>query len=164
MSEAKNFYICGICGNQVEIVEDGGGEIICCGEPMILLDHSSEAAKDEAHELVLEEIPGGMRVSVGKNKHHVMSAGHFIQWIECWLGNHVFRKHLRPNEEPSAEFMIAEWITEDEKPHFRAYCNVHGMRYCECCNEENSEECKKSASSSSCEKSNESSCSKSAAV
>lgn len=164
MSEAKKFFICGICGNQVEMFEDGGGELICCGEPMLLMERSSEAAMDEAHELKVEEIPGGMRVTVGKNKPHMMSPGHFIQWIECWLGNHVIRKHLKPDEEPVAEFQIAEWVTEDEKPSFRAYCNIHGMRYCGCCGVD--EPCasrESSASSGSCEKS-ASSCSKSSAV
>lgn len=159
MSEAKKFYICGICGNQVEMVEDGGGEVICCGEPMILMDRSSEAAKDDVHELVMEEIPGGMRVSIGKEKRHVMSPGHFIQWIECWIGNHVIRKHLNPSDEPMAEFKIAEWVTDSEKPRFRAYCNIHGMRYCGCCDEEKEPE----HHASSCEKSS-STCSRSAAV
>jgi superoxide reductase len=27
-------YKCEICGNVVKVVEDGGGELVCCGEPM----------------------------------------------------------------------------------------------------------------------------------
>lgn len=133
MSEAKKLFVCEICGNQVEILEDGGGEIICCGEPMALRDKSCETAKNKEHELVIEEIPGGMRVQIGKDKQHPMTAGHFIQWIECWVGNHVFRKHFKPNEEPVAEFMIEEWVKNGEAPKFRTICNVHGMRYCPNC-------------------------------
>ncbi len=25
-----------ICGNVVQVLESGGGELICCGEPMVL--------------------------------------------------------------------------------------------------------------------------------
>ena len=27
---------CEICGNVVEVKEVGGGEVICCGEPMLI--------------------------------------------------------------------------------------------------------------------------------
>lgn len=31
-------YKCELCGNVVEVKEVGGGELICCGEPMNLQD------------------------------------------------------------------------------------------------------------------------------
>ena len=27
-------YRCNICGNEVEVIKAGGGELVCCGEPM----------------------------------------------------------------------------------------------------------------------------------
>jgi desulfoferrodoxin-like iron-binding protein len=30
-------YRCEICGNVVEVKEAGGGELVCCGQPMILM-------------------------------------------------------------------------------------------------------------------------------
>jgi len=27
-------YKCNICGNKVEVIEVGGGELVCCGQPM----------------------------------------------------------------------------------------------------------------------------------
>ncbi len=30
-------YKCEICGNVVEVIEAGGGELVCCGEPMKLM-------------------------------------------------------------------------------------------------------------------------------
>ena len=41
MSNVQNVgevYKCGICGNVVEVKEVGGGELVCCGEPMNLQD------------------------------------------------------------------------------------------------------------------------------
>ena len=28
-------FVCEICGNVVEVTEVGGGELVCCGEPMV---------------------------------------------------------------------------------------------------------------------------------
>jgi desulfoferrodoxin-like iron-binding protein len=27
-------YICNVCGNEVTVTKAGGGELICCGQPM----------------------------------------------------------------------------------------------------------------------------------
>ena len=27
-------YKCSVCGNEVEVVAVGGGELVCCGQPM----------------------------------------------------------------------------------------------------------------------------------
>ena len=27
-------YLCAICGNEVEVIKVGGGELVCCGQPM----------------------------------------------------------------------------------------------------------------------------------
>lgn len=27
-------FICNKCGNEVEVTQAGGGELVCCGEPM----------------------------------------------------------------------------------------------------------------------------------
>ncbi|MDD1655279.1 MAG: desulfoferrodoxin FeS4 iron-binding domain-containing protein [Methanomicrobiales archaeon] len=36
VSKAGQVYECEICGNVVEVKVVGGGELVCCGEPMIL--------------------------------------------------------------------------------------------------------------------------------
>lgn len=133
MSEPKKYFVCGVCGNQVELFEDGGGDLVCCGEPMMIMDESCNSARNEEHEIKTEKIPGGIRVSIGKNQRHPMTPGHWIQWIECWVGNHSFRKHFRPDEKPTADFLIEEYCRGGEQPGFRMYCNIHGMRYCGNC-------------------------------
>jgi superoxide reductase len=37
MTKKKEKYKCDICGNFVEIIEEGAGTLVCCGEPMILV-------------------------------------------------------------------------------------------------------------------------------
>ena len=36
VKKVGEIYKCEVCGNIVEVLEAGGGELICCGEPMIL--------------------------------------------------------------------------------------------------------------------------------
>jgi desulfoferrodoxin-like iron-binding protein len=34
MTQVGEIYKCELCGNVVEVKEAGGGELVCCGEPM----------------------------------------------------------------------------------------------------------------------------------
>ena len=34
MTKLKQIYKCNVCGNMVEMVHDGEGELVCCGQPM----------------------------------------------------------------------------------------------------------------------------------
>jgi desulfoferrodoxin-like iron-binding protein len=36
VSAEGQVFECEICGNVVKVLEVGGGELICCGEPMVL--------------------------------------------------------------------------------------------------------------------------------
>jgi desulfoferrodoxin-like iron-binding protein len=37
MTKVGEVYKCEICGNVVKVTEAGGGELVCCGEPMKLI-------------------------------------------------------------------------------------------------------------------------------
>jgi len=37
VKEIGEVYRCEVCGNVVEVKEVGGGELVCCGQPMKLL-------------------------------------------------------------------------------------------------------------------------------
>ena len=47
MTQKNQIYKCEICGNIVEILHEGAGELVCCGQPMKLI---KEKAKDEGTE------------------------------------------------------------------------------------------------------------------
>lgn len=36
VTDEGQIFECEICGNIVEVVEVGGGELVCCGEPMAI--------------------------------------------------------------------------------------------------------------------------------
>lgn len=121
MVELNQVYRCSVCGNVVEVVNAGGGELHCCGKPMQLMKENSVDAAKEKHVPVIEKIAGGYRVTVGSVEHPMLE-NHYIQWIELWDGEKVMRHCLKLGEKPVAIFM-----TQAEKVKAREYCNLHGL-------------------------------------
>ncbi|RCW51548.1 MULTISPECIES: desulfoferrodoxin FeS4 iron-binding domain-containing protein [unclassified Halanaerobium] len=39
VKKAGEVYCCEVCGNVVEVKEVGGGELVCCGQPMKLQEN-----------------------------------------------------------------------------------------------------------------------------
>ncbi len=37
VKEVGQVFKCNICGNVVEVKTAGGGELVCCGKPMVLV-------------------------------------------------------------------------------------------------------------------------------
>jgi len=37
VSKVGEKFRCDICGNVVEVLKAGGGELVCCGKPMFLI-------------------------------------------------------------------------------------------------------------------------------
>ena len=121
MTELRQIYKCEICGNIVEVVHNSGGELVCCGQPMILKKENTQDAAVEKHVPVVEKIEGGIRVKVGAVE-HPMTEDHHIEFIEVHTENKVYRKYLKPGEKPVAEFKL-----DEEVLFVREYCNLHGL-------------------------------------
>jgi len=121
MTKVGEIYRCKICGNIVELLHAGPGELVCCGEPMELLKEKTEDAGNEKHVPVIEKTEKGIKVKVGSIP-HPMEEKHYIEWIEIIADGISYRKFLKPGEKPEAEFGIRA-----EKIEAREYCNVHGL-------------------------------------
>lgn len=122
MTERLQIYKCEVCGNIVEIFHKGAGELVCCGQPMNLLDEQIADYKQEKHVPMIEQIEGGFKIIVGSTL-HPMEEAHFIEWIEITdYAGRVYRKHLKPGDAPEALFMI-----DAEKIIAREHCNKHGL-------------------------------------
>lgn len=122
MTEQKQVYKCNICGNIVEVLHAGGGELVCCGQPMQLLTEKTSDVGLEKHVPVLEMMATGVKVKVGSVP-HPMEEKHYIEWIELIVDDRVHRKFLKPGEKPEAEF----WKPMAQKMQAREYCNIHGL-------------------------------------
>lgn len=121
MTERLEVYQCGVCGNIVEVLYAGGGELVCCGQPMTLLVENTVDAAKEKHVPVIEKVEGGVKVKVGSMA-HPMEEEHYIQWIEIIADGIAYRKFLKPGDAPEAIFRVdAANVTA------REHCNLHGL-------------------------------------
>ena len=121
MTERLQVYKCEICGNMVEVIHEGKGELVCCGEPMKLFVENTVDAAREKHVPVIEKSASGFKVKVGSVP-HPMEEKHYIEWIEVIADGQAFRTFLKPGEAPEATFNIpGQNITA------REYCNLHGL-------------------------------------
>jgi superoxide reductase len=120
MAEKLEVYKCNVCGNIVEVLHGGAGELVCCGQPMDLLTENTEDAATEKHVPVIEKVDGGIKVKVG-DVAHPMEDKHYIEWIEIIADGKAYRQFLNPGEAPEAIFNI-----EASQVTAREYCNVHG--------------------------------------
>jgi superoxide reductase len=121
MAERYQVYKCELCGNIVEVLHGGDGELVCCGQPMQLLTENTVDAAKEKHVPVIEKIDGGYKVKVGEVA-HPMEEKHYIEWIELIADGATYRKYLQPGEVPEALFMVTATSVAA-----REFCNLHGL-------------------------------------
>jgi len=121
MAEKLQIYKCGTCGNIVEVLHGGIGDLVCCGKPMELLDEKTADAATEKHVPVIEKIEGGYIVKVGSVP-HPMTEEHLIEWIELLADGKAYRQFLEPGATPEATFHI-----KGNSVSAREHCNVHGL-------------------------------------
>lgn len=121
MTEILQVYKCRICGNIVEMIHAGKGQLVCCGEPMDLMAENTVDASQEKHVPVVEKVDGGYRVKVGSDP-HPMEEKHWIEWIEIIHDGRLHRKWLNPGDAPEAFF-----ATDADQVEAREYCNIHGL-------------------------------------
>ena len=65
MTKLRQIYKCNICGNIIEVLHEGVGELVCCGEPMELMDEKTEDSSTEKHVPYIEKTEKGILVKVG---------------------------------------------------------------------------------------------------
>lgn len=101
MTKKLEMYKCEICGNFVEVVLEGEGELVCCEQPMKLLKANTTDAATEKHVPFFVKKDSELEVRVGSVL-HPMTDEHYIQFIEVVSKDerYVKRKYLYPNEEP----------------------------------------------------------------
>ncbi len=121
MAERLEVYKCDLCGNIVEVLHGGAGELVCCGQPMKLFTENTVDAAKEKHVPVIEKVDGNYKVKVG-DVPHPMEDKHYIEFVELIADGKVYRQFLNPGEAPEAMFSI-----EAAQVSAREYCNLHGL-------------------------------------
>lgn len=121
MAESLQVYECEICGNIVEVFRGGKGELVCCGEPMKLLEENTTDAAVEKHVPVIEKVDGGIKVKVGSAAHPMVEE-HHIEWIEVIDGETIHVAFLNVGDQPEAIFPV-----DKTDVTAREHCNLHGL-------------------------------------
>ena len=123
MTEKLEIYKCHICGNLIQVILNGVGELVCCGQPMEhLIPHQEEGNElAEKHTPVIEQEENSKFVRL---KSHPMIPEHYIQFIEVYPKDksRLYLKYFNPNE--PAEFEITHF---EENMDALEYCNIHGL-------------------------------------
>ncbi len=121
MAERLEVYKCDLCGNIIEVLFGGKGELVCCGQPMKLMKENTVDAAQEKHVPVVEKTADGYKVTVGSVA-HPMEEKHYIQWIELIADGKSYIQFLKAGDAPEAFFKV-----EAEKITAREHCNLHGL-------------------------------------
>lgn len=121
MPKQLEVYKCDLCGNIVETIHAGGGDLVCCGQEMRLLAENTVDAAKEKHVPVIEISDNSIKVSVGSVA-HPMEEKHYIEWIELIADGKAYRQFLNPGDAPTTTFNVsAKTVT------VRELCNLHGL-------------------------------------
>lgn len=122
MTQLRELYRCEVCGNIVEVVNEGATSLVCCGEPMIKLEAKTEDQGQEKHVPVVEETDSGIKVKVGSIE-HPMEDKHYIKFIEILLKDRIIRKELKPGQAPEVKYCA----TKSDVIEVREFCSIHGL-------------------------------------
>jgi len=121
MTQPRQIYKCSACGNIVEVLHPGQGELVCCNQPMEFMTGKNNNAGQEKHVPVIKKTNQGYKITIG-SVIHPMEEKHYIEWIELIADGRTYKQFLKPHDQPQAEFNLqAAQITA------RAYCNLHGL-------------------------------------
>ena len=121
MAKKAEIYKCEKCGNIVEVLHGGDGDLVCCGVPMRLVTENVVDASKEKHVPVIAKTADGYTVTVGSIA-HPMEEKHWIEWIELVADGIAYRRFLKPGDAPTASFAV-----KAASVVAREYCNLHGL-------------------------------------
>lgn len=125
MTEKLEMYRCKICGNFVQVILDGYGELVCCGEAMEKINpNTTEEVKTEYHIPVYKYTgKDGIVIQVGVEPHPMIKE-HYIMFIETISEDkkRVKLQYLEPGDQPK---MLLE--SKIGKENALAFCNLHGL-------------------------------------
>lgn len=120
--EKLEIYKCEVCGNLVQVLLAGVGELVCCGQPMKLQTIQHDTTElGEKHAPVIEN-RGNLRFVQVKS--HPMLKEHYIQWLEVFNNDksEVLLKYFEPETVPELEISC---LKDDIKAI--EFCNIHGL-------------------------------------
>lgn len=144
VEKRSEVFKCSVCGNTVEVVDVGGGILVCCEKEMILLKAKGKAEEGKEKHVPIVECEGcNVIVKVGSVP-HPMESSHYISNIQLLKdGVVIAEKSLKHNAEPVAEFCLGDCKCGEDGAcesdascdceakvkdlTARIYCNLHDL-------------------------------------
>ena len=123
MKNNNRFYICEHCGNIVEMVNNAGVPLMCCGQKMTALEAGTVEASREKHIPAVSVNGSTVSVNVGSVE-HPMTEEHYIEWVCMETEHGIQYAHLDPDDKPRAKFSVCDG---DEIRAVYAFCNQHDL-------------------------------------
>lgn len=121
---ARRYFECKLCGQIVEIIQDTGVPIVCCGEKMAeLFPEVEDGALSDKHIPVFKIDNNKVIVKIGTIP-HPSTTDHYIEWIVLETTRGSQRKELKPGDAPEAIFHLE---TGELVKAIYAYCNIHQL-------------------------------------
>ena len=121
MTVKLQIYKCNICGNIVQILQEGDGNLICCGKEMQLMGIQYDTDEVGEKHTPKTEIKNGKKYVnvIG----HPMTKEHYIQFIETYTKDkkELHLKFFGPEELPEMEAKLDGDFNAIE------YCNIHHL-------------------------------------
>ena len=114
---------CETCGNIMEVINESGIPVICCGQKMTELIPGLSDGAQEKHVPVAVVNEDEVVVMIGAVEHPMVEE-HYIQWIAIETTNGSQRRKLDYTDKPRAEFRLAKG---EELVAVYEYCNIHGL-------------------------------------
>ena len=131
MTKKLEMYRCSICGNIAQVLKEGSGNLVCCGQEMeLLVPQYEENELGEKHVPVIETESEGCETGMCKRatkvkiKQHPMIQEHYIDFIEVYTKDkkEVRLKFFSPGEKPILD--ITDFYYDVNSLE---YCNIHGL-------------------------------------
>ena len=121
MTTKLQIYKCNICGNLVQVLIEGDGNLVCCGQEMELMGIQYDTNElGEKHTPKIEIKDGKKYVNVIG---HPMTQEHYIQFIETYSKNkdELHLKFFNSEETPEMEAKLDGEFNSIE------FCNIHKL-------------------------------------
>ena len=103
------------------VLHGAGGDLVCCGQNMVLLKANSTDASAEKHVPVITQNGKNVKITVGAAP-HPMEEKHYFEIIGVLTEDKLYHSYLKAGGKAEATFEV-----DGEIKCVRAYCNIHGM-------------------------------------
>jgi superoxide reductase len=123
MCREPKFYVCKHCGNMVNMLNDSGVPMVCCGENMEEVVANTTDGAQEKHVPIITVEGNNVEIKVGSVP-HPMTEEHRILWIYLQTDKGEQLNCIDTQDKAETSFKLCD---NDKVIAAYEYCNLHGL-------------------------------------